>query len=189
VPWFVAVIDGKPDFRVTRNGAREEAYRFAKCWICGDKLGAHLAWVVGPMCLVNHTSSEPPSHQDCAEYSAIACPFLVNPQQQRRPYALPSGVQSPGGVALDRNPGVALVATTTRDCKAFGDGSGGWLIRFGVVTQAKWFAHGRVATRDEIIASFTSGIEILRDLARTDGPEAEEELQRQYERALEMVPA
>jgi hypothetical protein len=40
----------------------------------------HLFWrwsfVVGPMCGINRNSAEPPSHKECAQWSARNCPFL-----------------------------------------------------------------------------------------------------------------
>jgi hypothetical protein len=37
VPWFVAFLDGKPDFRVIREGGIPDAYYKRLCWlgICG----------------------------------------------------------------------------------------------------------------------------------------------------------
>ena len=84
VPWFVAWIDGKPDFRVIAPGRVAEAVNKGKCWVCGGTLFGTRAYVVGPMCAVNRTSAEPPSHRDCARYSAKACPFLSRPTMRRR---------------------------------------------------------------------------------------------------------
>jgi hypothetical protein len=191
IPWFVAMIDGKADFRVVGAGRREEAVRYKRCWICGDILGAYKAFVIGPMCAVNRITSEPPSHQDCAEYAAIACPFLVNPTQQRRPYALPTGTHSPGGIALDRNPGVTLI-WTTNTFRLFG-AAGGWLIEIGNPTGMKWFREGRVATRAEILDSIDTGLPALREACDAEKPnmrdEAHAALDKQLARALELVPA
>src|SRR5438132_506337 len=70
VPWFVAWVDGKPEFRVVGPGKREEAYAKRKCWVCGQQLGSYLVFVIGPMCALNRISSEPPSHKDCAIFAA-----------------------------------------------------------------------------------------------------------------------
>jgi len=34
VPWFVAWINGVPDFRIIKPGAVLEALKYKKCWIC-----------------------------------------------------------------------------------------------------------------------------------------------------------
>lgn len=56
VPWFVAWIDGKPDFRVIGPAKLPKAVKEGRCWICGDKItGPTVAFVIGPMCAVNRT--------------------------------------------------------------------------------------------------------------------------------------
>src|SRR5437764_29347 len=80
VPWFVAWIDGKPDFRVVDQRKMAIAVSEKRCWVCGDFLGRYMAFVIGPMCAVNRVSSEPPSHRECAEFSVRACPFLTKPK-------------------------------------------------------------------------------------------------------------
>src|SRR5882762_5069144 len=74
VPWFVAWMkdghpskrgDGDPDFRVIFPGAVAAAAKQDICWLCGEKLGVHKAFVIGPMCAVTRTTSEPPCHLDC----------------------------------------------------------------------------------------------------------------------------
>jgi hypothetical protein len=51
-----------------------------------------------------------------------------------------------------------------------------------------WFAHGRKATRDEVLASIDSGLPILRELAQAGGADDMQVLERMHERALEYVP-
>lgn len=191
VPWFVAFIDGKPDFRVIGPGKLYRAMRAGLCWVCGRGFsgGEERAWLVGPMCLVNSVSGEPPSHLDCATWSAMNCPFLITPNMTRRDRHMPEGAQEPAGIMIRRNPGVALVAVTGyRGWKAEQDGRG-FLFRFGPVKRALWFAEGREATRAEVLASIDSGLPLLRDLAEKDGPEAIAELERMHAAALAYLPA
>src|SRR4030095_278504 len=84
VPWFGKWINGKPEFRAMDAEKFTEAIKFSLCWCCGQTLGVHLAFVIGPMCAVNRTSSETPCHYDCAVWSAKNCPFLSRPQMDRR---------------------------------------------------------------------------------------------------------
>jgi hypothetical protein len=97
VPWFVAWVDGRPDFRVIEGGRIFEALKERRCWVCGEKLGRYLAFVIGPMCAINRITSEPPSHRDCALFAARACPFLTMPRMKRNERAKPEGYQEPAG--------------------------------------------------------------------------------------------
>jgi hypothetical protein len=188
VPWFVAWIDRTPDFRVVREDGIEDALSFQSCWLCGHRLGKFVSFVIGPMCALNRVSAEPGSHAECATYAARACPFLANPDMKRRERNKPEHVE-PGGVMILRNPGVALV-WTSRTWKPFRV-PGGILIDVGQPVSVAWYAHGRDATRAEVLASIESGLPLLRQEAAKD-PRAQEalaELDEQHARALELVPA
>src|SRR5258708_35755545 len=84
VPWFVDWIDGKPEFRAMDGKKFVRAVREKLCWVCGERLGRYMTFVAGPMCGINRTSSEPPSHLECARWSARNWPFLSNPEMIRR---------------------------------------------------------------------------------------------------------
>jgi hypothetical protein len=83
IPWFVAIVNGEPDFRIADGAKITEAIKYRKCWVCGERLGVHFSFLVGSMCTVNRVSSEPPMHVGCAEYSVRTCPFMLNPKQKR----------------------------------------------------------------------------------------------------------
>jgi len=157
-----------------------------KCWLCGQRLGAYKAFVVGPMCAVNRVSSEPPSHRECAEFAARACPFLTQPRMRRNEKDVPEDAHEPGGLMIRRNPGVALV-WTTREFNAF-RAPGGVLFRIGEPDHVHWYAQGRDATRDEVMASIESGLPILRQAAQEDGPRGVQALERGLAAALRLVP-
>jgi len=136
VPWFVAWINGEPDFRIVDPRKFAMALKMRRCWVCGDRLGAYLAFVIGPMCAVNRVSSEPASHRECAVYSATACPFLTRPHMRRRDAGLPDvKINPPAGIGLDRNPGVSLVWITRRyrlqKVHAEEGVEKGWLVHLG----------------------------------------------------------
>src|SRR5215510_204714 len=84
VPWFVPWVNGQPEFRAMDGRKFELAVGKKLCWVCGQPLGTRFAFVVGPMCGINRISSEPPSHRECAEFSAMGCPFLSMPKMVRR---------------------------------------------------------------------------------------------------------
>ena len=187
VPWFVAWIDGAPDFRVVERGKLDEAVRRKVCWVCGHRLGSYLAMTLGPMCAVNRTISEPPSHRDCATFSALVCPFLSNPRMRRREAGLPSDVVEMPGNGIKRNPG-AVAVWITRGYKPFAV-PGGRLFTFDDPVQVDWYAQGRVATRDEVMASITSGLPLLQAEAATEGPQAVAALKRMTAKAMQYLPA
>src|SRR5262245_41338481 len=103
VPWFVEWINGAPEFRVMDTRQWKVAVQQRRCWVCGYALGKYLSFVVGPMCGINRTTSEPPSHLDCADWSARACPFLTRPHMVRRDSAMPEDARPGAGVMLERN--------------------------------------------------------------------------------------
>lgn len=188
VPWFVEYVDGKPDFRIMNEHHFVAAVKEKLCWICGEKMGAFKAFVIGPMCAVNRVSSEPPSHTDCAIFAAKMCPFLANPKQKRRETNLPGNASlQTAGIAIKRNPGVALV-WITGTYSVFDDGRGGALFNLGEPINTFWYAQGREATREEIMESIDSGFPLLMDMAQREGPEAIADLNQKKDDALGLVP-
>lgn len=181
VPWFVAWIDGKPEFRGMDAGKWSAAVREKLCWVCGQKLGKYLCFAIGPMCGVNRTTSEPPCHLECARWSAKNCPFLSRPKMTRREdEALlehSKGKIGTGGFGIKRNPGVALL-WVTKSYEVYRDGMGGWLIEIGDPVEVEWYSEGRPATRAEVEESIRTGLPFLEELARQEpgGLEALEEM-------------
>jgi hypothetical protein len=185
VPWFVAWVDGVPDFRVADK--LRDAIRFDLCWVCGQHRGRYGTFVIGPMCAVNRTTAEPPCHADCAEWSARVCPFLTRPHARRRENNMPDGHSDPAGIMIRRNPGVTLL-WTTREWRIVPDGNGGRLFSLGDPTAVAWWAEGRNATRAEVLASIDSGMPILRGIAEAEGPRAVAELDAQRRAVDPLVP-
>jgi hypothetical protein len=185
VPRFVEWINGKPDFRIMSRQHMSAAIRRKLCWICGQPLGRWKSFVIGPMCSVNRISAEPPSHHSCATFAAKNCPFLTHPQRKRDDRDLPE-FDKPAGVMLEHNPGVTLVWTTD-DYKIQNSG-GGPLFKIGEAHTVEWWAHGRTATRAEVLASFDKGLPHLRGLAEQDGRAALADLDKQLTKAMQLVP-
>ncbi len=191
VPWFVAWEDGKPLFPVADGRKFAVAIKQGRCWVCGEALGRYKAFVIGPMCAVNRTSSEPPSHLDCAQFSARNCPFLTKPRMKRVDHGkLPIEVTRAAGEGILRNPGVTLVWVSTK-FSTFSDGRGGWLVDIGEPHNVEWYAHGRTATRAEIMESITSGLPLLEEMVAKDPrpAAARVEFDRRVGVAMELVPA
>lgn len=174
VPWFVAWEDGKPEFRAMDPKKFVKAIRQKLCWVCGERLGVNVCFIAGPMCGINRTSSEPPSHLDCARWSARNCPFLSNPRAVRREDEVIDNAhlrEQSAGLALTRNPGVAML-WTTRNFEIFdagrANGRSGFLIQMGEPEQVEWWACGKPATREQVQASIDSGLPNLEAIARTE---------------------
>jgi hypothetical protein len=176
VPWFVdwIEVDGvrKPEFRAMDPTKWKRAVRDKLCWVCGERLGKWMTFLAGPMCGINRTSSEPPSHLECARWSARNCPFLNNPDAIRRvDDIVPQQSKCIGGVAITRNPGVTMM-WTCKDYTVFGDGLGqrGVLIHMGEPDKVEWYRCGKLATREEVEESIASGLPALVEIAsRQDG--------------------
>lgn len=169
IPWFVAWENGVHDFRVMDTRKLENILRGDRsCWTCGGQLRSKSAYVIGPMCAINRISSEPTSHVECAEYAAQACPFLSNPRRVRKdhehtPFDMPT--REMAGKGILRNPGVALVWVIKGRAKWFKAPNEGHLFTIGTPVEAKWYAHGRDATRAEVDEAIASGMPTLMDAA------------------------
>ncbi|MEX3635998.1 hypothetical protein [Paraburkholderia sp. BR14320] len=179
VPFFVAWIDGKPDFRLADPDKMTTAVRFNRCWICGQPLGKYLAFVSGPMCTINRASAEPPSHLDCATFAATTCPFLVLPKAVRRDAKLPEERADPAGVFVKHNPGVcAIWITKDYGVRRVDDGV---LFNMGEPSEVLWYTQGRRASRAEVMTAIEAGLPLLREIAQAEGTSA------QLEQAIDVV--
>jgi hypothetical protein len=187
VPWFVAWLDGKPEFRAMDPQKLRLAVRERRCWVCGETLDRVMTFVIGPMCTVNRVSAEPPSHRECAEFSARACPFLTRPHMVRREAGLPDGCQDAPGLAIKRNPGVVCLWDTVKYTLLHE--LNGVLFRIGDPRRVSWYAEGREATREEVLASMESGLPALSNMAEAQGPHAVAELRRMHAAAQRHLPA
>lgn len=190
VPYFVARINGVPDFRVADTKKWSLCVNNSHCWVCGEVVGVNKTYVIGPMCAVNRTTSEPACHLDCAQFSATACPFLTLPKAQRRDTKLPEGVTDPGGISIPRNPGVTCL-WTTRSYRLI-DAGNGYLFRIGEPSAVQWYAEKFHATRAQVLASIDSGMPLLRKMAEQDlangYSDALERLEEAYRNMIPWLP-
>lgn len=201
VPWFVEWFkdgkpgptgEGEPDFRVIDPRKMAKAVNSHSCWVCGTPMGTFKAFTIGPMCAINRVISEPPSHRDCAIYSARVCPFLSRPKMVRNEKGLTDEdgkpkFMEPAGVALKRNPG-AVCVWITKTFRVMRE-SDGVLFNIGDPLEVIWFAEGKRASRDQVMASIDSGYPLLLDMAQREGARAIAALNQQRDRAMLLVPA
>ncbi len=175
VPWFVNWDDGKPDYRVIRPSGVAIAHNKRLCWLCGQPRGVYGAFVIGPMCGINRTTAEPPSHRECGEYAVRACPFMTRPLARRNERDLPDHVE-PAGVMIKRNPGVTML-WVTKSYRPFRVDNG-TLFRIGDPIAVEFYREGRRAERHEIDHSVATGIHLLEEPAHAQGTAAVAELNR-----------
>lgn len=190
VPWFVETkdADGEWDFRVTRPERYIEAYEKQVCWVCGQPLGRYRTFTIGPMCVVNRVTSEPPTHRQCADWSVHVCPFLSQPRMRRNSADLPEGAgDGTPGIMIDRNPGVICLWRSERGHYRPFKVNNGFLFRLqNDPIATDWYRAGQPATRAEVMESVTSGLPKLVEMANLNGPEAVIDLNKQIAKAHEM---
>ena len=184
VPKFVPKINGKWEFRGFDPEHMVICVRHKKCWLCGNPLGKHLTFPIGPMCMINRCISEPPSHLTCAEYGVRACPFLANPAMRRNEKNMPA--HEVAGISIRRNPGV-IALWTTLSYRIIKPPNGGVLFEIGDPEHVEFYCEGRRATREEILHSIETGLPFLRKEAAQDGPGALQELDRRLEAAMKVL--
>jgi hypothetical protein len=178
VPWFVAWVNGEPEFRTADGAKWRDAISWKLCWVCGERLGSKMAFVLGPMCGITRTTSEPPCHRECALWSIQNCPFLTRPGMVRREGNMPEGHAEPPGIMIRRNPAVTLLWVTNR-FTLFRIEDGSRLISVGDPIEVEYYQEGRPATGAEVESSIAGGLPALYEVAAKQGPKACEALHEQ----------
>lgn len=198
VPYFVQWFDhdrpskpgrGAPDFRVVDPHAFQHCVRFSMCWLCGQPLSKRTTFVLGPMCVITRTNSEPGSHRDCAEYAMKVCPFLTKPNMRRNSgYDVP--VVAAPGEHSEANPGI-MALWITSGARAFRAEQGVSGVLFEVddpIEPVQWWREGRPATHAEVVEGMARAMPALEASAARQGREAIMDLERKAERALAHLP-
>lgn len=197
IPFFVAVIDGKPDFRIVDSNKFKKAIDHDLCWICGGKLGRHKTFVGGSLVLVNRVSAEPPMHRDCAEFAVKACPFLLLPKAKRRDIvgvideAEHGTLKNLGGVQLMHNPTVSVLYTT--NSYIMGNSDEGVLFHLAQPTTVEWYREGVMATRQQAFDGVNLSIKkLIESLAEQTGRSLNEveatEIRRRVDALMVYLP-
>lgn len=188
VPWFVVWRDGEPSFPTIDMDKWRRALNQHLCWVCGTALMTQVAFTIGPMCIINRISSEPPSHPGCADYAARVCPFLANPRMRRVPPAVRPDTIAPPGLHIEENPGGCVVYITSKAHHRVFYAVNGPLIRFRDPREVHWFTEGRAATDQEAADLFMRGASRLLTIAALEGERAIAELVQQIVAARKHLP-
>jgi hypothetical protein len=161
IPWFVAYLDGRPDFRVIDPANLASALKHQRCWICGGSLSTWKTFVLGPRCVLQAISGEPPNHDECAAYAARVCPFLALPHSMRREANLPEAI-TVNTMMVKENPGITALWRARR-YRVGRNADGSLLLHIaGNPESLVWYTEGRPAT----LAESRSALELARaDLA------------------------
>jgi len=161
IPFFVANIDGKPDFRVVDPEKLFKCVKRQLCWICGHQLGKMIAFVGGPLCVVNHISADAPMHYSCAEWSVKACPFMLNPNMRRREDEITDQIMAEtiSTAMVMENPGVyAIYQTTGYNLVKQG---GGIVFAMGLPIGITWWKGGKGAKRADVMVALQNAMPTL----------------------------
>jgi hypothetical protein len=95
------------------------------------------------------------------------CPFLRNPNAERRDAGVGKGaedLENGAGLMIRRNPKVVLL-WTCKGYRIYKDGEDSVLFNVGPPIKTQWFSEGRPATRREVEESIATGIPLLLDAA------------------------
>ena len=197
VPWFLADQDaiglktGSWNFREVMASRANLALRNRVCWICGTPHHGHATVIGGPASIITGNVSDPPSHPECAEFAVQVCPFLVNPERERRADLTPNDLTP--GVLLQHNPGLAILWTASAvHFTRFSDRTKGTsLIRIPALAPVKLtcWCHGRQANAGEIGAALDKALTSLINLAMQHGPEAVSDLAERTLQAVTVINA
>jgi len=110
------------DFTITDHDRVGRCAAERLCGVCGLRLGYWIAFLGGPQSAESARGaySDPPMHEECAEWALRLCPYIVSHRVPRR-----SDLIDPAGAAVARPPGEdpahpeAWVIAVTRSYKTF----------------------------------------------------------------------
>jgi hypothetical protein len=78
VPYGVLVLpDGRPDFKIPDLQRWFECAEKKLCAVCGDALDYWVWYLGGKVCVENEIYYDLAMHEECARYSAYACPYVA----------------------------------------------------------------------------------------------------------------
>ncbi|MGB4823471.1 MAG: hypothetical protein WBP82_01015 [Leuconostoc mesenteroides] len=155
VPWFVAKIEDKYDFRVVDSSKLMVAVKEGLCWICGEKLGYTFTFILGPMGFINRINSEPPSHKECAKFAIINCPFLNHTEKARRENNMPEVIFTEGHDLYQPEVMVMYSTKSYKLYKSFTNKTPYFSV--GDAVQIEWFTEARPSTYNEIVDALELG--------------------------------
>ena len=140
VPFFAAVVDGKPDLRILDTVKQWLCVKQRRCGICGELLGWWCAFINGPEGAKNRVCHDPAMHEECARYALLVCPYLARPTAKRTADGI-AGTIAPAGMVTERPSRMALIIT--HSYSAHVDRAGCLIIRHGYPKRTEWWINGK----------------------------------------------
>jgi hypothetical protein len=141
IPFFVAIVEGKPDFRVACELKRVRCRRENLCWVCGEPLTWWVGFVGGPLSIKNRHFSDGPMHLECAEFSLRVCPHILNSEAKRRNNNLPTRLKHPGGT--DKRPDYYALHVCRLGKWEFPFNGHYWIWQPQAAKVVRWFHEGK----------------------------------------------
>jgi hypothetical protein len=194
VPWFVPKVNGVYDFRLVDGVKLIPTIKKELCYICGQKMGAHRAFIMGPMSVINRVVPEPPSHRDCAQWSLQVCPYLAYKQESGRDGKPIGSNPSPSGFGINSHPKTyCLWITKSYQIQKIQPDparniQGGLLFHVGDSTETVWYRESRLATRAEVLADLKTAYEYLRLMVPASNDQEINRIAKRYEAAKTLLP-
>lgn len=140
VPWFVPVIDGKPDMQLLDERKQLRAIKERRCAVCGEPVGYWIAFITGPLGVANRVVNDPGMHEECARYAIAVCPFIARAGARRAAKHHPDSERAIGGV--DARPD-RMALYVTRSYRAISPDGRNVLIRMAPAARIEWFVDGQ----------------------------------------------
>lgn len=130
IPFFVAYVDGKPDFRLLDPKKQHYCIHQKLCAICGKKLFKDSYYFIsGPIGYTNGVSTDPAMHRECAEYSINVCPHLHFEKSERRDKGI-EHLKNEQDCMLEQKPPMILLVKAHKFKDFRNPANEGTLIRF-----------------------------------------------------------
>lgn len=130
---------GKPDFRIVDPHKAKRAVQMRCCGICGEMLGARIAFVGGPLAMANRFFTDLPMHRDCAIYALRTCPFIAAPKFAYS-RSIPADTVVSDNVSTNRPDQFGLGITKTFNVVLL---NGEPVLRAGEFESIEWWRHGK----------------------------------------------
>ncbi|GBR23436.1 hypothetical protein [Komagataeibacter nataicola] len=143
IPKFASWKNGVADLTTMNAEYARHAMQFKTCWICGQKLGRHCAFVGGPKSAHAGVYSDFPMHRECAEFAVQVCPFIVYGSNYRKNPTL--NTDDMARMVDNDNPVIFCVSVASR--YRYEPSAGVFVIH---PDEQLWFLHGKPATPEQI---------------------------------------
>jgi hypothetical protein len=143
IPFFVPIIDGKPNFKFLSEQKKKECMEKRLCGVCGKKLYKDYHYFLsGPLGLKNTISADPPMHRVCAEFAVKACPHLYLQPAQRK--AGKSTIID--WFIIEDKPEIIVMAKSNKFTKVIDPVTKQWLFRYNPVAVTTFMYKNGVLT-------------------------------------------